>query len=97
MTAIAVEHEEHPTQPVDAVATRHARIPMTRVVAVELRKMFDTRSGFWLMASIVITATLATTAVMRVNGMGLTLTRGARTWTAATAVMPGLLLVGWPR
>ena len=30
------------------------RIPLTRVIAVELRKMFNTRSGFWLMASIVI-------------------------------------------
>ena len=36
---------------------RPARIPMTRlIVGVELRKMFDTRSGFWLMASIGITA-----------------------------------------
>jgi ABC-2 type transport system permease protein len=39
-------------------------IPLTRVVGVELRKMFDTRSGFWLMMSIVITATLATVAVI---------------------------------
>lgn len=39
-------------------------IPWTRVVGVELRKMFDTRSGFWLMASIAITATLATAAVI---------------------------------
>ena len=39
-------------------------IPLTRVVGVELRKMFDTRSGFWLMASIAITATLATIAVI---------------------------------
>jgi ABC-2 type transport system permease protein len=31
-------------------------IPMSRVVRVELRKMFDTRSGFWLLASIVIAA-----------------------------------------
>lgn len=31
-------------------------IPLGRVVRVELRKMFDTRSGFWLMASIVIIA-----------------------------------------
>ena len=34
---------------------RPAGIPLTRIIAVELRKMFDTRSGFWLMASIVIT------------------------------------------
>jgi ABC-2 type transport system permease protein len=37
-----------------------ARIPMTRIMAVELRKSFDTRSGFWLMASIVIVAVLTT-------------------------------------
>jgi ABC-type transport system involved in multi-copper enzyme maturation permease subunit len=39
-------------------------IPMTRVVSVELRKMFDTRSGFWLMASIVILSILATAATI---------------------------------
>lgn len=39
-------------------------IPMTRLVGVELRKMFDTRSGFWLMASIGIAAVLATTATI---------------------------------
>jgi ABC-2 type transport system permease protein len=39
-------------------------IPMTRVVGVELRKMFDTRSGFWLMTSIVITAVVASGAVI---------------------------------
>ena len=33
-----------------------ASIPLGRVVRVELRKMFDTRSGFWMMASIVIIA-----------------------------------------
>ena len=40
-------------------ATAH-RIPLLRLTQVELRKMFDTRSGFWLIASIVITAVLAT-------------------------------------
>lgn len=39
-------------------------IPLGRVVSVELRKMFDTRSGFWLMASIAITALLATGATI---------------------------------
>ena len=39
-------------------------IPLSRVVATELRKMFDTRSGFWLMASIAIAAVLATAAVI---------------------------------
>ncbi|WP_270886084.1 ABC transporter permease [Pedococcus sp. 5OH_020] len=40
------------------------RIPLSRIVGVELRKMFDTRSGFWLMASIVITSVLATAAII---------------------------------
>jgi ABC-2 type transport system permease protein len=39
-------------------------VPLTRVTQVELRKMFDTRSGFWLLASIAITALLATGAVI---------------------------------
>ncbi len=39
-------------------------VPLSRVVQVELRKMFDTRSGFWLMASIGIAALLATAAVI---------------------------------
>ena len=55
---------------VDAAAGRgrtraaSARIPLSRLVGVELRKMFDTRSGFWLMASIVIMSVLATAALI---------------------------------
>ena len=41
-----------------------APIPTSRLVSVELRKMFDTRSGFWLMASIGIASLLATGAVI---------------------------------
>lgn len=41
-----------------------ARIPMSRIVAVELRKSFDTRSGFWLMMSIGILAVIATAATI---------------------------------
>jgi ABC-2 type transport system permease protein len=41
-----------------------APIPFTRILGVELRKMFDTRSGFWLMASILILSVLATGAVI---------------------------------
>lgn len=40
------------------------RIPMSRILGVELRKMFDTRSGLWLMTSIAVTAVLATAAVI---------------------------------
>ena len=44
--------------------TELAPIPLSRVVRVELRKMFDTRSGFWLIASIVITGLIATIATI---------------------------------
>ena len=54
--------------PAPALATRTRRevprIPTSRVIGVELRKMFDTRSGFWLMASIGILAVLATGATI---------------------------------
>ena len=43
-------------------ATR--RIPLTRIVAVELRKSFDTRSGRWLLASIGLAALVTTGAVI---------------------------------
>jgi hypothetical protein len=39
-------------------------IPFRRILAVELRKMFDTRSGFWLMTGIVGLAVLATAGVV---------------------------------
>jgi ABC-2 type transport system permease protein len=58
-----------PTLATDAAVVRRPRerfapIPFTRVLAVELRKMFDTRSGFWLLMSIGILALLATGAVI---------------------------------
>jgi ABC-2 type transport system permease protein len=40
------------------------RIPLTRIVAVELRKSFDTRSGLWLLASIGLAALVTTGAVI---------------------------------
>ena len=57
MTAIAVENAHRPP-PV------RRRAPLTRVTQVELRKMFNTRSGFWLIASIAISAVLATGGVI---------------------------------
>ncbi len=47
-----------------AVRPAPPRVPTSRLVGLELRKMFDTRSGFWLMASIVITALVATGAII---------------------------------
>ena len=53
-----------PTATARRARTAPARIPLRRIIGVELRKMFDTRSGFWLMASIVITSVLATAAII---------------------------------
>jgi ABC-2 type transport system permease protein len=55
--------------PAVTIDTTRPGIPLTRVVKVELRKMFDTRSGFWLMMSIGIVALLATIAVILVQGL----------------------------
>jgi ABC-2 type transport system permease protein len=59
MTAVTnvVARERPKTGPIQS-------IPLVRITSVELRKMFDTRSGFWLMASIAITSVLATIAVI---------------------------------
>ncbi|MEP9363214.1 ABC transporter permease [Nocardioides sp. CN2-186] len=59
MTAVAVE-----TEVVRTARPTPARIPMSRIVAVELRKSFDTRSGFWLMVSIGALALIATIATI---------------------------------
>ena len=44
--------------------TEHAPIPFRTVVGVELRKAFDTRSGFWLLAAIAAAGVIATGAVL---------------------------------
>jgi hypothetical protein len=56
-----------PAAPADRRTARRVPpepIPMTRIVGVELRKMFDTRAGFWLLAAIGILALVATAAVI---------------------------------
>lgn len=59
MTTIALEKETpRIARPVPAP------IPLSRIVSVELRKSFNTRSGFWLLASIGIAAVIATSAVL---------------------------------
>ena len=68
MTTLAPAQEGHAASRATDAARRPVSaprpIPMSRIVAVELRKSFDTRSGFWLLASIGITAVLATGAVL---------------------------------
>ncbi len=39
-------------------------IPTTRLVKIELRKMFNTRSGFWMLLSIGVLSVIATGAVL---------------------------------
>lgn len=39
-------------------------IPLRRIVAVELRKSFDTRAGLWLLASVALASLLTTGAVI---------------------------------
>ena len=58
MTTITVDH------PVSERRLHVDRVPLSRVVAVELRKMFDTRAGTWLMASILIAALVSTVATI---------------------------------
>ena len=41
-----------PTAGTTRTRSRPAPSPPSRLVKVELRKMFDTRAGFWLLASI---------------------------------------------
>lgn len=43
---------------------RMARIPLRRIVAVELRKSFDTRAGLWLLASVGLVSVLTSGAVI---------------------------------
>ena len=57
MTTITVDPVREETVPVRG-------IPLSRVVGVELRKMFDTRAGLWLMASILIAALISTVATI---------------------------------
>jgi ABC-2 type transport system permease protein len=43
---------------------RMARIPLRRIVTVELRKSFDTRAGLWLLASVGLASVLTSGAVI---------------------------------
>ena len=48
-----------------APVRRSARpIPTTRLVKIELRKMFNTRSGFWMLVSIGVLSVIATGSVL---------------------------------
>lgn len=57
--------------PADQAGRRiqHRTIPFTRLLSVEIRKMFDTRSGFWLMAGVVLMSIIASGAVLVFGGV----------------------------
>ena len=76
---VPVAHCRHPTRrscgmtatiiSPDTIEAAPARrivrpIPTTRLVKVELRKMFNTRSGFWMLISIGVLSVIATGAVI---------------------------------
>ena len=69
MTATTVVPTEARTTTHDTTANGAARrvqtpIPAARLVKLELRKMFNTRSGFWMLVSIALLSILATAAVI---------------------------------
>lgn len=59
-TTIPQSTTSHPV----AAAERFAPIPSSRLARVELRKLFDTRSGLWLMVAAAAAAVIATIAVI---------------------------------
>ncbi|MDQ4051649.1 MAG: ABC transporter permease [Actinomycetota bacterium] len=59
MTAVTAERP-----PARSNTAAPSPIPFARILGVELTKIFDTRSGFWLTAGIGISAVLATAAVI---------------------------------
>lgn len=63
MTALHTIDKTPPSESHLGLRTVHRAIPLRRIVTIELRKMFDTRAGYWLMASIAISALLATSGV----------------------------------
>ena len=64
MTTATIETHETVHERAGRTETGFAPIPFRTVLGVELRKMFDTRSGFWLMIGIAAAGILATTAVV---------------------------------
>jgi hypothetical protein len=69
MTATTVVPAEARTTTADNTGTNptrpvHATIPAARLVKLELRKMFNTRSGFWMLVSIGVLSVIAAGSVL---------------------------------
>src|SRR3712207_4923933 len=63
-TALAAARSAAPPPSQRAAARTSGRVPLPRLVRVELRKSFDTRSGRWLLASLGLAAVLTTGAIV---------------------------------
>lgn len=66
-TAASTATLDRSTRPVrtpPADLARDQPLPLSRLIGVEVSKMFDTRSGFWLLTSVGISAVLATAATV---------------------------------
>ena len=70
MTAL----DQHPLDTAPAVPpAAYPPIPLRRIVSTEVRKLFDTRSGFWLVVGVALLAVLASAAVAALSsGAGMT-------------------------
>jgi ABC-2 type transport system permease protein len=65
MTTQTLDASPHATtRPAPHRRVRTSRIPLRRIVAVELRKSFDTRAGRWLLASVGLASVLTSAAVI---------------------------------
>lgn len=77
------------TPPVRGPAADIRRVPLSRLVRVELRKSYDTRAGFWLLTAIVAITAAAVVITLFVAGRrDLTYDN----FTAATGIPQGILL-----
>jgi len=63
VSAVTAVHPDDAAPRATSRAPR-ASVPLTRLVSVELRKSFDTRSGLWLLASLGLAAVLTTGAII---------------------------------
>jgi ABC-type transport system involved in multi-copper enzyme maturation permease subunit len=64
MTTQTLNTAQAETLRTSRTVARTNTIPLRRIVAVELRKSFDTRAGLWLLASIGLASLLTTGAVI---------------------------------
>ncbi|WP_436701809.1 ABC transporter permease subunit [Nocardioides sp. BYT-33-1] len=91
MTTATTRTNQATRSPAAATTARRAvpPIPTRRIVAVELRKMFDTRSGFWLLTS---TGVLSVVAIASAIVFAPVSTLGYQTFASALGFPMTLIL-----